>query len=228
MDASIQTMCPAGVRVWMAFEHGSLKAVDAQSFKIENQINDLEIQDDLVQIVNLSDRNESAALALGYKSGNVVLVKSHFNFAHGIEVKSFGLDVFSKLEYKLSTVKLVSSQLCSFETCMSQKSHLLDVWCGCNNGVIEIICLNDDTFEVQLLNTHNSSADIPQDASIIQLKASFNTTAHMMYALHSCGGIVSCWSVNEQPALNVVIKLTQLSSPGIATQLYTQLVTCHS
>ena len=214
MDNSIQIMCQAGMQVWMAFEHGNLKAVDAQSFNIVNQIKELEAQDDLVQIVNLSDRNESTVLALAYKSGNVVLVKSHFNFAHGIEVKSFGLDVFSKLEYKLSTVKLASSQLCSLETCKSHKSHLYEVWCGCNKGAIEIITLNDDTFKVQLLNTHNSSVDILQDASIIQLKFSFNTTAHMMYALHSCGSVISCWSVCEQPALNTVIKLTQLSSPG--------------
>ena len=128
MDSSIQIMCQAGMQVWMAFEHGNLKVVDAQSFSIVNQIKELEAQDDLVQIVNLSDRNETTVLALAYKSGIVVLVKSYFNFAHGIEVKSFGLDVFSKLEYKLSTVKLVSSQLCSLETCKSHKSHLMK--CG--------------------------------------------------------------------------------------------------
>ena len=207
-------MCQAGMQVWMAFKRGNLKAVDAKSFKVENQMKKPEAQDDdLVQIVNLSDRNESTVLAVAYKSGTVLLVKSHFNFAHGIEVKSFGLDVFSNLEYKTSTAKLVSSQLCSLETCKSQKSHLYEVWCGCNNGAIEIITPSDDTFKVQLLNTHNSSADIPQDASIIQLKFSFNTDAHMMYALHSGGSVVSCWSV-EQPALNAVIKLTQLTSPG--------------
>lgn len=216
MEGCVQTMCQAGIQVWIAFKHGNLKAVDAKTFNIENQMKKPEAQDDddLVQIVSLSDRNESTVLAIAYKSGTVLLVKSHFKLAQGIEVKSFGLDVFSKLEYKISTAKLVSSQLCSLETCKSQKSHLYEVWCGCNNGAIEIITPSDETFKAQLLNTHNSSADIPQNASIIQLKFSFNTAAHMMYALHSSGRVVSCWSVCEQPTLNAVIKLTQLTSPG--------------
>jgi len=209
VDGSVQIMCQAGMQVWMAFDNGGLKAINVQSFRTDNQIRDLETRDGLIQIVNLSDRNDSTALALAYKSGVVVLVKSYYKFPEGIEVKSFGLDVLSKLQNKLTTVKLTSSQLCAAEV------HKSLVWCGCNNGTIEAISFNNDTFKVQLFNAHDSSPDIPQDTSIIQLRFSASATDHMMYALHSCGRVVSCWSISERPVLNTVIKLTELiSSPG--------------
>ena len=208
-------MCQAGMQVWMGFENGSLGAVNAQSFSTENQMRDLETRDGLIQIVNLSDCNDSTTLALAYKSGVVVLIKSYHKFPQGIELKSFGLDVLSKLQDELTTVKLTSSQLCATEAYKSR------VWCGCNDGAIEVISLNDDTFKVQLFNAHDSSPDIPQDTSIIQLRFSAIATPHMMYALHSCGHVVSCWSVSEQPVLNTVIKLTQLiSSPGTYVAIY--------
>lgn len=201
-------MCQAEMQVWMALEHGSLVAVNNQSFKIEREIRELEARDNLVQIINLGDHTKSTALALGYKSGVVVFVKFSFKFAHGLEVKSLGIDILSNLENELSTVKLASPQLCTIETCKPQKSQQFEVWCGCNNSVIEIVALNNATPKV--LNTHSISADIPADASIIQLKS----TPTNMYALHSGDNVISCWSVCEQPVLNTVIKLTQLKSPS--------------
>ena len=209
MQGSIQAMCQDGVYVWMVLEDGSLKAVNVLTFTIERQINKLEARDDLVHIISLNDRAESTTLVLGYEDGLVVIVKSCAQFAPGIEVKSFGLDVFSALENKLSTVQLTSSQLYTIE-----KSHRFEVWCGCENASIEIVSLSNDAFTLRF-STHVSSADIPQDAAIVQLKSSFSTTAgHMMYALHGCSTVISCWSVREQPELNNVIKLTQLKSPG--------------
>ena len=201
-------MCQAGMHVWMVLESGSLKAVSVLTFMIERQIEELEARDDLVQIISLNNHTASTSLVLAYKNGHIALIKSSSKFAPGIEVKSLGIDILSKLENKLSTIKLASSQLYAIE-----KSHLFEVWCGCDNSTIEIVSLNNETSKVQF-NTHSSSADIPQDASIIQLRSSFNMAAHMMYALHSCGSVISCWSVCEQPVLNNVIKLTQLSSPG--------------
>ena len=202
-------MCQDGMYVWMVLEDGSLKGVSAQTFTVERQITKPEARGDLVQIISLSDCTEATTLVLGYEDGLVVIVKPYLKFAPGIELKSFGLDVLSTLENKLSTVQLTSSQLYAIE-----KSHLFEVWCGCDNAMIEVVSVIGKAFTVQF-NTHYSSADIPQDAGIVQLKSSFNTTAgHMMYALHGCGSVISCWSVREQPVLNNVIKLTELSSPG--------------
>ena len=202
-------MCQDGVYVWMVLEDGSLVAVGAQTFTVERQINNLEARDDLVHIISLNEHAKSTTLVLGYQNGLMVIVKSCVQFAPGIEVKSFGLDILSTLENKLSTIQLTSSQLYTIE-----KSHQFEVWCGCDNSAIEIVSLNNDAFTLRF-STHVSSADIPQDAGIVQLKSSFSTTVgHMMYALHGCGSVISCWSVREQPVLSYVIKLTQLKSPG--------------
>jgi len=208
VQSSIHAMCQADAKVWMALEHGSLVAVNNQSFNVEREIKELEERHDLVQIINLGDNMESTALALAYKSGVVVFVKFCCKFAHGIEVKSLGIDILSKLENELSTVKLASSQLCTTEICKPQSGQQFEVWCGCNNSTIEIVALDNATPKV--LSTHNRSADISKDASIIQLKSA----PASMYALHDCNNVISCWSVHKQPVLTSVIKLTQLSSPG--------------
>ena len=207
-------MCQDGIYVWMAIGDGSLKAVSAQAFTVERQINKLtmEARDNLVHIISLTDHAKSTTLVLGYEDGLIVIVKSCPQFAPGIEAMSFGLDVFSSIENKLSTVQLTSSQLYTIE-----KSHQFEIWCGCENASIEIVSLSNNAFPLRF-STHVSSADIPQDVAIVQLKSSFSTTAgHMMYALHGCGSVISCWSVREQPVLKNVIKLTQLSSPGTYT-----------
>ena len=212
MEGTVQAMCQAGMQVWMTLEHGDLVAVNAQSFKIERRIKELEARDDLVQIIKLNTTS-STALALAYKSGTVTLVRFHSRLTDGLEAKSFAHNVLSELENKLSTIKLVSSQLCAIEACKLQKGDISELWCGCNDSAIEIISLNNvGSAKLQLISTHCYSVDIPDDTRIIQLKS--DTTAHMMYALHSCGNVISCWSVCEQPVLNAVIKLTQLSSPG--------------
>ena len=205
-------MCQDGTYVWMVLEDGSLNAVSAQTFKVERQINELEARDNLVHIISLNEHAMSTTLVLGYEDGFLVIVKSCSQFAPGIEVKGISLDVLSALENKLSStvhVQLTSSQLYAIE-----KSHQFEVWCGCDSAAIEIASLNSNASTLRF-STYVSSADIPQDADIVQLKSSFSTTAgHMMYALHGCGSVISCWSVREQPVLNNVIKLTQLKSPG--------------
>ena len=116
------------------------------------------------------------------------------------------------MQWKCANLKTIIKWKTPFDD-----STTMELWCGCDNSFIEIfIC--DGSLQLKskfLLKTHISSPDIPQDASIVQLKLSFNTpAAHVMYALHSCGHVISCWSVCEQPKLNTVIKLTQLTSPG--------------
>ena len=212
-------MCQAGVHVLLALKHGTLVAVNTSSFQIEYQKLQPELaKDDLVQMLTLNA--EQAALA--YRDGSVVLISSFKFEKDDVETKAcknnaMGVINAESSDMKLSVLKVTSSQLYSFEVCKLEDSNQVELWCGCGNSFIETFILCDGSSQLQLksvLNTRDSSADIPQDASIIQLKSSFNMAAHMMYALHSCGSVISCWSVCEQPVLNNVIKLTQLSSPG--------------
>ena len=67
------------------------------------------------------------------------------------------------------------------------------------------------------INAQHRHLGIPQNSSIVQLKAtrhSLSVITHV-YALHSCGGFISCWSTGEHPSLSIVINLTQLDSPGM-------------
>ena len=222
MKIPVLGMCQAGVYVLLALKHGTLVAVSTNSFQIEYQM-ELELErDDLVQMLSLNDHAERIVLA--YKDGTVAYVSCLKFGESDAKVEIFDDDVLNVVKPKRgdetsSIVKVSSSQLYAVEVCKPQNRNQVELWCGCDNNLIKIYISHDGSSQAQLkteLNAHCSSKDsnIPQDASIIQLKSSFNAAAHMMYALHSCDSVISCWSVCEQPALNNVIKLTQLSSPG--------------
>ena len=214
MKSPVLSMCQVDSHVLLALKPaGTLVAISISSFQKECQIMEPELaRDDLVQMLALNDK-----MALAYKDGTVALV-SCLDFEESdvkeqpIEDEMKIADATKHKEVQLSVVKIASSQLYAIEACKPRK----ELWCGCDSSFIEIFTSDESSQPKSkfLLKTHTSSPDIPQDASIVQLKFSFNTDAHMMYALHSGGNVVSCWSV-EQPALNAVIKLTQLSSPGI-------------
>ena len=220
MKNPILGMCQAGVHVLLVLKHGTLVAVNTSTLQIEYQKLQPELaKDDLAQMLTLN----AEQVALGYKDGSVVLISSFKFEKDNVETQACKdntmgvVDAESSDMMKLSVLKVTSSQLYSIEVCKLENSNQVELWCGCGNSFIEVFIPCDGSSQLQLktvLNTHDSSADIPQDASIIQLKSSFNMAAHMMYALHSCGSVISCWSVCEQPVLNNVIKLTQLSSPG--------------
>jgi len=203
----VLAICQAGEYVWLALKHGTLLAVSTSSFQIEHHIMKAELaRDDLVQMLTLNDDPKSIAMA--YKDGSMALIPCLKFEESDNAVKSKPKDI--------KLLKVASSQLYAIEVCKPQDSHQVEVWCGCNNSFIEIFISHKGSSKIQpktILNTHSNSADIPQDASIIQLKSSFNAAAHV-YALHSCSNVISCWSVCEQPILNTVIKLTQFSSPG--------------
>ena len=215
MKSSVLAMCQVGAHVLLALEHGALVVISTSSFQYEYQIMDPELtRDDLAHMLTLDDQ-----MAVAYKNGTVALV-SHLNFEESDAVKEQKIEMSvvttEHKDAKVSVVKVSSSRLYAIEACKPEKSDQVELWCGCDNSFIEIFT-HDGSSQLKskaMLKTHTCSSDIPQDASIIQLKASFNAAAHMMYALHSCGHVISCWNVCEQPALNTVIKLFQLSSPG--------------
>ena len=221
MRSPVLAMCQVGTHVLLALKHGTLVAVNTSSFQNDYQISQPELEgDDLVQMLTLNDHPEQIAMA--YKDGLVILVSCLTFIESGNEGQKYNnmLNVVTakSVNVKLSILRIASSQLYAAEVCKHENSKQVELWCGCDNSFIDIYTLREGSSQLQLktkLNTTISSADIPQDAGIVQLKSSFSATAgHMMYALHGCGSVISCWSVHEQPVLNNVIKLTELSSPG--------------
>ena len=225
-------MCQVGTHVLLALKHGTLVAVNTSSFQNDYQISQPELEgDDLVQMLTLNDHPEQIAMA--YKDGLVILVSCLTFIESGVEGQKYNnmLNVVTakSMNVKLSILRIASSQLYAAEVCKPENSKQVELWCGCDNSFIAIYTLHEGSSQLQLktkLNTTISSADIAEDAGIVQLKSSFNTTAgHMMYALHGCGSVISCWSVHEQPVLNNVIKLTELSSPGMQVTTLTLSIT---
>ena len=219
MKNYVLAMCQVGVHVLVANKQGTLVYLSTTTFQIEYRIMQPELErNDMVQMLT-PDGHTDDRIVIAYKDGSVALISCCLEIKEDdVERDTMGAKHRS-VNLSVLIVKAASSQLCTIEMCKPIGSdHQIELWCGCDSGMIKVLILHDEPSQLQLkatLNTHSSSADIPQDASIVQLKSSFSTTAgHMMYALHGCGSVISCWSVREQPVLNNVIKLTQLSSPG--------------
>jgi len=203
--------------VWMILKPGYLVAIDINTFEVLHHIVIPELENEpVVTMVTIDSQFEQYVIVC--KNGLLIVVtarskmiKQNHDFLSLIAAKGTG----EKENVKLSMMHAMSSQLNSVEVCTLQNSNQVELWCGCDNSTIEIYnpC-NNRTSKPELLTVLDSQINSTSDvcAGIIQLKSCIN--AHMMYALHSCGRVISCWSVSERPALNKVINLTQLSSPG--------------
>ena len=217
MENSVQAMCQVGMNVWMTVKPGHLVALSITTLEVLHHVEIHKLEnEEVVTMITIDDQAKQYVIVC--KSGLLIVVtaclkaiKQKGGFLSSIAAKGSN----EKENVQLSMINVVSSQLNVVEVCKSQNSNQVALWCGCDNGIIEIYMPCNAVNKPELvmeLNTCINSTDIPQKAGIIQLKSSVD--AHMMYALHSCGRVVSCWSVCKQPALNAVIKLSQLSSPG--------------
>jgi len=220
MENPVQAMCQIDINIWMILEPGYLVAINFLTLETVCQTKVPELENEEVASMATVD-NQAGLFVIVCKSGLLVFVTSH------LKVEKMNFNILSLItakdgnekenDVKLSMLSIVSSQLNTVEVCKSQISdHMhIELWCGCENGVIEIFLPCNADYKPQLktvLKTHSSSKDIPQNASIIKLKSSVN--GHI-YALHSCGSVISSWSASyEHPILNAIIKLTQLDSPG--------------
>ena len=224
MENSVLAMCQIGMNIWMVLEPGYLVAINFATLEIVHRIEISILEnEEVVTMVTIDDQAEQCVVVC--KNGLLVIItvrskpiKEKCNILSSIGAKGS----VEKENIKLSTISVTSSQLNVVEVCKPHNSNKVELWCGCDNGSIEIHIPCNAASKPELLvvlDTYIHSTDIPQNAGIIQLKSSVD--AHTMYALHSCGRVISCWSVNEQPAFQTVIKLTQLSSPGIASYSYT-------
>ena len=220
MESSVLAMCQTGTNVWMILKPGYLVAIDINTFEVLHNIVIPELENEpVVTMVTIDSQAEQYVIVC--KNGLLIVVtaraktiKQNHDFLSLIAAKGTS----EKANVKLSMMHAMSSQLNAVEVCTLQNSNQVELWCGCDNGTIEIYNICDNRTSkpelLTVLDSHINSTSAPQDVSagIIQLKSCIN--AHMMYALHSCGRVISCWSVSERPTLNIVIKLTQLSSPG--------------
>ena len=210
MENSVQAMCQMGLNVWMTLKPGYLVEINFATLEVLHRIEILElVNEEVVTMVTIDEQ-----FVIVCKSGLLIIVTT---YSQMVKKKSDFLSLIgpkgSKQNTKISTIHVVSSQLNVVEVCKSQSTDQAELWCGCESGDIEIYISCSGVSKPQLktiLNTHVHS--IPQNAGIAQLKSTVD--GHTMYALHSCGSIITCWSVCEQPVLNDMIKLTQLSSPG--------------
>ena len=221
---TIVAMCRANLHVWVVLENGKLLIINACSFRIEHQLNKAELdKSNLVDMITIDDHANLVTLA--YKDGMVVFIKSSLKFSGDCEIgemDSLSFGILEEVNIKHENIKLFSTsissshQLYSIEACKPQDSEQVELWCGGDNGTIEIFVPHARTSQVQVktvLKSQTSSTDIPLDASVIQLKLSINTTDHM-YALHNRANIISCWKTGEKPVLVTVIKPSILTSPG--------------
>ena len=222
---TVRAMCHTTAHVWVTLENGKLLIINSSSFKTEHQISRTElVKDNLVEMITVDDHANLVALA--YKDGSVVFIKLclNLNGHSGVgEMHSLGFDMLNEVDLKHENIKLFatnissSHQLYAVEACKPQDTEQVELWCGSENGVIEIFVPYARTSQAQLktvLNTYDDSAGISKDANIIQLKSSSNTAADM-YVLHSCGRVISCWNAGKQPVLITVIRPSQLSSTGM-------------
>ena len=218
MENSVQAMCQIGANVWMILKPGYLVAIDIDTFEVVHHIIIPELENE--QVVTMVTIDNQYVIVC--KNGLLIVVlacskviKQNHDFLSLIAAKGTS----EKENVKLSMIHVISSQLNAVEVCTPQNSNQVELWCGCDNGIIEIYSnpCNNTAGKLELLtvlDSHIHLTNASQDASagIVQLKSYIND--HMMYALHSCGRVISCWNISEQPALNSVIRLTQLSSPG--------------
>ena len=211
-------MCQVDNIVWMASENGMFTAVCSHTFCIKHQTIKPEFaREDLVGMVTVD--NQVGLFALAYASGLVSFVSFYLTFSveAGTSLNSFGHGVIDEVTTQLEQIRYLnttvsSSQLCSIEVHQQQDVGLVEVWCGCGVGVIKVYTPPKNDTQAQFkteINTCQCSADIPQDSNIVQLKSyCFSASEGHMLALHDSGGVVSCWSVSDQPTLITVIKLS--------------------
>jgi len=221
MKKAVKMMCQIDGIVWMASDNGMLTAVSAHTYSIEHQATKPEFaRQDLVGMVAIDD--QAGLFALAYTGSLVYFVSFNFAFL----LKSSGSFVYSVMDevateqkgIKVFDATVSSLQIFSIEVCRQEDADLVEVWCGCDGGVIEVYTPPDDDSDVALktkINTYLSSPDIPQDSNIIQLKSYCLSVGEMhVLSLHGCGRVISCWIVSDQPTLLTVIKPSPRISPS--------------
>jgi len=80
-----------------------------------------------------------------------------------------------------------------------------ELWCGCDNGIIEIFDYSIYASKFIIIMQSHSSM-LPPNSAIVQLKSHSFTTSDdtVVFALHHPGNVISCWRVKHQSLLKVI------------------------
>ena len=221
MKKPVKAMCQVRNCVWMLQETGILAAVNIAQYVIELEMSKTEFDErDLSRMITIHDH--AGLFALAYKSGSLFFATSRLMFSsrESAELQSLGRDILNEVstQIKVSHMTVSSFRLCTIEVCRQRNGSQVEVWCGCDGGIIEIYIPPDNVTDAKFkseIKTYEESTDIPPDSSITQLKYyHFENKDRMVFALHDSGNTISCWSFSDEPTLTTVIKPSHLTPTG--------------
>lgn len=195
--------------VWVAVEDGRIAICNTN---FQNQeicyIETNNFPSNAVDLIKICPINEHTVV-LGYASGLLVFVE-HPKMRH---------DSFLLLSVDLELKKRIafSIQCQSGIHDIELMSNIQELWCGCDNGMIEVFDLSSCTDNGKnSLNLQLQLPDVYENLAVLQLKlASVN-----IFALHR-SNVISCWGVSEHTFLKVISLSLQgkLSLYSLATVL---------
>ena len=143
----------------------------------------------LIKICPISEHT----VVLGYANGILVFVE-HPEMRHSSFLL---LSVDLELE-KLRVTKSVQCQSGLHD--VEFVSNIQELWCGCDNGLIEIVDLSPHIVtSKKTLNLQSLSPDILENSAVLQLKL----VSLDAFALHR-SNVISCWTVNEHSFVKVI------------------------
>lgn len=176
--------------VWVAVEDGRIAVCNTDCHNQE--ICYMETKDfpgnakDLFKMCPINEHN----VVLGYTSGVVVFVE-HPEMRHECFLL---LSVDLKLKKRVISSIQCQSNIHDIELI----SNVQELWCACDNGLIEILNLSSCT--VANKNTLDlQSPDVLENSAVLQLKLA----SASVFALHG-NSVISCWSISEHSFLKVI------------------------
>jgi len=80
-----------------------------------------------------------------------------------------------------------------------------ELWCGCDNGLIEIVDYSNYTSK-DILVVQSHSSQLPQSSAITQITPHMLTASQdtVVFALHHPGNVISCWKVKQRSLVKVI------------------------
>ena len=148
--------------------------------------------DSAVDLINICPIGEHTVV-LGYASGTILFV----------EHPEMGHDCFLLLSVVLELEKPQVTQSVQCQSGLRDVefiSNIQELWCGCENGWIEIFDLSACVVASKTtLNLQSQLPDALENSAVLQLKlASLN-----VFALHR-SNVISCWIVNDHSFVKVI------------------------
>ena len=189
----VKDLYQIGEMVWVAVEDGRIAICNTNCQNQEicyMETNDF--PDNAVNLIKICPISE-CTVVLGYTSGVLV-------FAEYSEITSSCFLLLS-VDLELKKLQVSNSIQChSGIHDIELVSNAQELWCGCDNGLIEVVsyssCVVTNRATLDFLS---QSPDILENSSVLELKlASVN-----VFALHR-SNVISCWDVTQHSLLKVI------------------------